>query len=320
MSKVVVTGGAGFIGSHLARRLADIDYSVIVYDDLSNASGLKNLPKTVKIVKGDVLDYDKLKSVIKGADVVFHLACKALPMSFTKPKEVFKVNDEGTYVVCRACYSSGVNKLIYASSSEVYGTAKYVPMDEEHPLVPTTVYGASKASGEMYVQAFYHQYQLPSVIIRPFNSYGPYMRQDGYAAVIPRFVSRVVKGLSPIIFGDGNQTRDFTYVDDIVDGIALAASEKTLSGTAINLAISEEVSVNKIARLVIKTCNDILGRKLDLEPRHQKPREGDVRRHHADISKAREILNFKPRIHIDEGIVKFVTWYINNMRRSKFRQ
>jgi len=320
MSKVIVTGGAGFIGSHLARRLADADYSVIVYDDLSNASGLRNLPNTVKIVKGDILDYDKLKSVIKDADVVFHLACKALPMSFTKPKEVFKVNDEGTYVVCRACYSSDINKLVYVSSSEVYGTAKYVPMNEGHPLVPTTVYGASKASGEMYVQAFYHQYQLPSVIIRPFNSYGPYMRQDGYAAVIPRFVSRIVKGLPPIIFGDGNQTRDFTYVEDIVNGIVLAASEKTFSGTAINLAVGEEVSVNKIARLVIKTCNDILGRKLDLDPRHQKPREGDVRRHLADIYKARKILNFKPRIRIDEGIFRFVTWYIKNMRRSKFMQ
>ncbi len=310
MSRVVVTGGAGFIGSHLSRRLSELGHNVVVYDDLSNASGLKNLPTNVKLVKGDLLNFTKLKSVTRNAELVFHLAVKALPMSFTRPDSVFVTNDEGTYMICRACNSNKVKKLVYISSSEVYGTAKYVPMDENHPLIPMTIYAASKVAGEMYVRAFQNQYNLSTVIVRPFNTYGPYMRKDWYAAVIPKFVAKVIKNSPPIIFGDGKQTRDFTYVDDIVEGIVLAADNDNIVGETINIARGEEVSINAIANIVIKICAEILGRKFDLHPIHKPPRIGDVRRHHADISKSKKVLGFIPKTNITHGIAKFVEWYI----------
>jgi UDP-glucose 4-epimerase len=320
MHRVVVTGGAGFIGSHLARKLSELGYNVVVYDDLSNASGLKNLPPNVKLVKGDVLDFNKLKSVIKGSDIVFHLAVKALPMSFTRPNVVFATNDEGTYNVCRVCNSNKVKKLVYVSSSEVYGTAKYVPMDEDHSLIPTTVYAASKASGEMYVRAFNNQYGLPAIILRPFNTYGPFMRNDWYASVIPKFISRVLKGLAPVIYGDGDQTRDFTYVEDIVDGMIRAADIDDIIGETLNLARSEEVSVNKIAQLVVETCGKLLGRKFDLEPIHERPRIGDVRRHHADITKARKLLEFNPKVDLTAGLKRYTTWYVTSKQHKTLTQ
>ncbi|MEW6605773.1 MAG: NAD-dependent epimerase/dehydratase family protein [Thermoproteota archaeon] len=319
MTKIVVTGGAGFIGSHLSRRLSELGHSVVVYDDFSNPTGVSNLTKNIKIVKGDILDYDKLRRAIKGAEVVFHLAVKALPMSFTKPREVVRVNDEGSYLACKACHSNNVQKMIYVSSSEVYGTAKYFPMNEEHPLLPTTIYAASKAAGEMYAQSFYRQNNLPVVIVRPFNSYGPYMRQDGYAAVIPRFVSRSLTGLPPIIFGDGKQTRDFTYVDDTVDGMVLALEKDVPFGLPINLARGIEVSVNDMAWRIIKTCNEILDRKNELYPIHEEPRQADVRRHLADVSLAQKHLGFRPKVNVEEGIIKYIKWHISRYSSKALR-
>ncbi len=316
MSKVVVTGGAGFIGSHLARKLSELGHNVVVYDNLSNASGLRNLPSTVKLVKGDVLDFSKLKSLTKGADIVFHLAVKALPMSFTRPNSVFVTNDVGTYTVCRACNSNKINKLVYISSSEVYGTAKYVPMNEKHPLTPRTIYAASKASGEMYVKAYQNQCNLSVVIVRPFNTYGSYMRNDWYASVIPKFVSRVMKGLPPIIYGDGNQTRDFTHVDDIVDGITLSAIKDEALGETINIARSEEISIKRIAELVIQICSKFLERKLNLDPKYSASRIGDVRRHHADISKAKKLLGFEPKVDIVQGLTSFIEWYLQTHHKQ----
>lgn len=316
MPKIVVTGGAGFIGSHLSRRLAELGHNVIVYDDLSNASGLKNLPPKVKLVKGDVLNFSRLKSVTKKAEIVFHLAVKALPMSFTRPDSVFVTNDEGTYMVCRACNTNKVKKLVYVSSSEVYGTAKYVPMDENHPLIPTTIYAASKAAGEMYVRAFHNQHGLPTIILRPFNTYGPFMRKDWYASVIPKFVSRALKGLPPIIYGDGEQTRDFTYVGDIVEGMVQALDNDKAVDETINIARSKEASVNQIARLATEACGELLGRKLELEPVHEAPRTGDVRRHHADITKARNLLGFEPRVDLHLGLKQYVRWFVSSSRKK----
>src|SRR5215467_13310008 len=219
--KAVVTGGAGFIGSHLSKLLTKNNYDVIVYDDLSNGSGRTNLPKNISLVRGNILNPDKMKSVCKNCDVVFHMAVKPLIMSFDKPEEVVRVNDYGTYLVAKMCTDLEC-KMIHVSSSEAYGTALSLPMKEDHPLLPHTIYAGSKAASELYVRGFHKTEGLEMVIVRPFNSYGEYMRDDTYAAAIPNFFNRISRGLPPIIHGTGKQTRDFTYVGDSCTGIMLA--------------------------------------------------------------------------------------------------
>jgi len=181
---VVVTGGAGFIGSRLVRLLKSKGFNVIVYDDFSNGSGKNNLPSSIPLIKGSVLNYDKMKSSFRKSVMVFNLAVLPLPMSFVDPDRIVRVNDFGTYLVSKVCTELKI-KLIHVSSSEAYGTARYTTMKEDHPLLPTTIYAASKASAEAYVRAFGQSNNLKYVIVRPFNSYGEFMREDSYAAAIP---------------------------------------------------------------------------------------------------------------------------------------
>jgi len=245
--KAVVTGGAGFIGSNLCRTLSENNYDVIAYDDLSNGSGLKNMSSNIKLVKGDILNIQKFKNICKKVDVVFNLAVKPLPMSFDKPDVVAQVNDFGTYLVAKVCTDVKC-KLIHVSSSEAYGSAVSIPMKENHPLFPSTIYAASKAASESYVRGFEKTNGLKMTIIRPFNCYGPFMRDDVYAAAIPKFYNRISKGRSPIISGDGNQTRDLTYVSDIAMGIMLADQESNALGNTFNIGQGKETSIKKFSK------------------------------------------------------------------------
>lgn len=310
----MVTGGAGFIGSHLTERLLKMGNEVIVLDNFSvgNNNNFADIlgHSTFKVVNGDVRNTRIVYSLVKKVDYVFHLAVECLSLSLERPKIVHEVNDTGTLNVCMACLKNKPKGLIYVSSSEAYGTAQYVPMDENHPLYPTTPYGASKAAGELYVRSFYYTWNIPVVIVRPFNTYGPRSRTDHYCAAIPNFVNRVLKGEPPIIFGDGNQTRDFTYVSDTVDGIIKAAQCDELVGDVVNIARGEEVSIKRIAKIVL----DLTGMKDRIKPIFEKERPGDVRRHWADISKARKLLNFKPKVSIEEGIKRYIEWRKNNQQ------
>jgi len=305
--KAVVTGGAGFIGSHLCRKLLDNRYNVTVYDDLSNGSGLEYLPKKIRFVKGDIVDSKKFQNVCKKADVVFHLAVKPLPMSFTKPEEVIRVNDYGTYLVAKICTRLNC-KLVHVSSSEVYGEAITVAMKENHPLLPTTIYAGSKAAAELYVRGFEKTEGLKMVIVRPFNSYGEYMRNDTYAAALPNFYNRIRKNLAPIIHGTGNQTRDFTYVEDTAEGIMLADQTKKAIGETINIGQGKEVKIKTIAFLTLKKYEKISGKKTKRMLMYQKARKGDIMRHKANISRARKILGYKPKIDLEEGITRYLKW------------
>jgi len=307
----VVTGGAGFIGSTLVQMLLQNDYEVTVYDDFSNGSGRKNLPRDVKIVRASILNSRKFRDVCKKTDVVFHLAVKPLMMSFDKPEEVVKVNDYGTYLVAKTCTELKC-KLIHVSSSEAYGSAISLPMKEEHPLLPHTIYAGSKAASELYVRGFQKSEGLKMVIVRPFNSYGEYMRDDTYAAAIPNFYKRISKGLSPIVHGTGRQTRDFTYVGDTANGIMLADQNEDAVGDTFNIAQGREVRIRDIAKVMIKKFKEITGKdvRLDLEFTHK--RKGDVMRHLADISHAKKVLGYKPIITFQEGIVKYIEWRIAN--------
>lgn len=308
--KALVTGGAGFIGSHLTKKLSNNGYSVIVYDDFSNGSGKNNLPKNIKIVKGDILDGKKFRNICRKVDVVFHLAVKPLTMSFDKPEEVVKVNDYGTYLIAKICTNLKC-KLIHVSSSEVYGDAMTMSMKENHQLLPTTIYAGSKAAAELYVRGFEKTEGLKMVIVRPFNAYGEYMRSDTYSAALPNFFNRVAKNLPPIIHGTGKQTRDFTYVDDTTEGIMLADKTKKAIGETINIAQGKEITIEKMASLTIKKYQELTGKKRDLKFSYIKQRKGDVMRHRADISHARKILGYKPKIDFEEGITRYIKWMLN---------
>jgi len=308
--KALVTGGVGFIGSHLCNQLQENGYDVISYDDFSNASGKKNLSKYIQSVKGSILNAQKFKSICKKVDVVFNLAVKPLPMSFDKPDVVVQVNDYGTYLVAKVCTELKC-KLIHISSSEAYGSALTVPMKENHPLLPSTIYAGSKASSEMYVRGFYETNGLKMVIVRPFNCYGPFMREDHYAAAIPKFYHRILNRKSPIISGTGNQTRDLTYVKDTVNGIMLADKTSKAIGDTFNIGQGKETSVKNMAKTMLKKYSEFTDTSLVNKLIYQKDRKGDVKRHLADISHARKILGYKPRINLEEGIEKYILWKIS---------
>ncbi len=306
----LVTGGAGFIGSHLAKKLSANKYNVIAYDDLSNGSGKGNLKKDIKFIKGNIFDHKKLQSVCKKADVVFHLAVKPLTMSFVDPEEVVKINDYGTYVVAKICTELKC-KMIHISSSEVYGSALTISMKENHPLLPTTIYAGSKAAAELYVRGFEQSHGLKMCIIRPFNNYGEFMRDDTYAAALPKFYNKISNGKNPIIYGSGKQTRDFTYVEDICEGIFLADQNKNAIGDTFNIGQGKEFQIYEILKMVMKKYQDFTGKKIKKRILYQKERPGDVRRHRANISHARKVLGYKPKISLEEGITRYLKWKLN---------
>jgi UDP-glucose 4-epimerase len=282
---------------------------VTVIDNLSSGK-LENIQshlerKTINFIQADITDVEQMKKIVRDKQIVFHLAVQCLRLSLSNPYIVHDVNATGSLNLLQAAYEAGIERFVYVSSSEVYGTAKTVPMTENHPLEPTTPYGASKLAGEAYARSYYLSFGLPVVVVRPFNTYGPREHLEGaYGEVIPRFVLRVMNSLSPIIFGDGQQTRDFTNVKDIVRGIVSACECEALIGETVNIAFGREVTINEVAQNVLK----LLGQDNKLSPQYMDPRPGDVRRHYADISKAREFLNFQPQIGIEDGIQHYIDW------------
>jgi len=307
--RCVVTGGAGFVGSHVVDRLVAMGNEVTIVDDLSTgtpdniAAHLAN-PR-VRVIQGDVRDLDTMVEATRGAHVVLHMAVACVRASINDPRRVHDVNATGTLVACQASLENGVGRFVYVSSTEVYGGARYVPVDEEHPLHPTNVYGASKAAGEMYALSTYRTHGLPACVVRFFNVYGPREHCEGIPAeVIPRFVLRVLAGLPPVIFGSGEQTRDYTWVDDTVAGLIAAASCDALVGDIVHLGRGREVSVRELASLVLSR----LGRQ-DLEPIFLPDgRPGDVPRLRANVNKARDLFGFDPHVDIEEGLDRYIAW------------
>jgi UDP-glucose 4-epimerase len=299
MKRVVVTGGAGFIGSHLADELVRQGYQVVILDDLSTGKP-ENIAQlltreNLEFVQGSVTDLPLLQKLFHSVDHVFHLAAiPSVARSIGDPRVSHEANITGTLNVLLAARDNGVRKVIYASSSSVYGDTIILPKREDMLPNPQSPYAVSKLAGEYYCQVFQGIYGLPTVCLRYFNIYGSRQDPDSeYAAVIPRFIKRASAGSPPIIFGDGEQTRDFTFIQDAVDANILAA-ESNATGV-FNVGRSKSITINQLARLVVKLMGN------DIEPIYEGPRPGDIRHSLADISRARAF-GYQPKWSLGEGL------------------
>jgi UDP-glucose 4-epimerase len=304
---VLVTGGAGFIGSNLVHALAAAGETVRVLDDFSTgrAENLAGVGGRVEVMEGDVRDQDRVRRAVAGVEVVYHLA--ALPSvarSVADPRASHSVNADGTLNLLLAARDAGVRRLVYASSSSVYGDTPVLPKHEAMPVSPRSPYAAAKLAGEAYCRALACVYPLETVSLRFFNVFGP--RQDPqsqYAAVVPLFITRMLAGLPAEITGDGGQTRDFTYVANVVEACRLAAAAgPEASGEAMNVGCNDRISVLELARIV----GELTGASID--PVFVPRRPGDVRDSQADISKAARLIGYRPRVSVREGLAATVDW------------
>lgn len=259
----------------------------------------------VTLLEEDVRNIGAFATVLREAGTVYHLACLGVRHSVHSPLENHDVNALGTLRLLDASRAVGVPKFVYVSSSEVYGTARWVPMTEDHPTFPCTVYGGAKLAGEAYTRAFNRTYGFPTVVVRPFNTYGPRSHHEGDSGeVIPKFLLRCLAGKPMVIFGDGTQTRDFTYVSDSARGIILAGTTAAAVGRTINLGSGVELSINELAKAVAE-----IAARPDAEIVHDQPRPGDVLRLYADMSQARSLMGYQVRIPLAEGLAQLLAWY-----------
>jgi len=308
---ILITGGAGFIGSHLCERYVNDGETVLCLDNFINGSlyNIRHLLsfRNFKLINGSILDLDLMEKLVSKSEVIFHLAAQIhVDRSIVEPQLTYRTNVLGTLNVLELGRRYDVENIIHASTSEVYGSAQYAPMDEKHPLDAPHPYGASKIAADRMCFAYYKTYGLPVKIIRPFNIYGPRQKDSGYGGAISIFIKRVLAGLPPLIYGDGNQTRDYTYIDDVVEAYdKILKSKKNFNGEPINLGTGKETRIIDIANLVIK----LAGVNRNIKPVHIDPRPGEVRMLVADISKAKEYLGYAPQYTIERGLKKLIDWY-----------
>ena len=304
--KIVVTGGAGFIGSNLVRYLS-ADNQVITLDDLSTGN-MKNIMDLVdddktEFIKGSITDLELLQKTFKNVDYIFHeAAIPSVPRSIKDPVTTSNVSINGTLNVLLAARDCNVKKVIYASSSSVYGDTPTLPKTEEMTPNPLSPYAVGKLTGEYYCLVFTKIFHLPTVVLRYFNVYGP--RQDPvseYAAVIPKFITNVFKDTSPVIYGDGLQTRDFTFVDDVIK-INILAAESDITGI-FNVAGGKQISINELAKTIMTLCNK------NLEIEYKEARPGDIKHSLAGISKAKEKFGYSPKFDIKNGLKETIKWF-----------
>jgi len=317
--KILVTGGAGFIGSHLVDDIIEKKpASIVVVDNffLGKEENLKEAKKkflNLRVYWQDASQFQAMEKIIRKEriDVVFNLATKALGYSFVDPDDAFMVNTNIASVLLRLLHQKFYKTLIHLSSSEAYGTAKFIPITESHPLDPKTLYAAGKAAADLMVNSYFHTYKLDVAIVRPFNNYGPRQNEGSYAAIIPLTIKRILLGEPPVLEGDGKQTRDFIYVKDTTSAtIKIYENEKT-RGKTINIASGRETSVKDIINSIINTLS--YRGKIVRKP----PRPADVRRHLADVTLARKLIGFEPNIEFEEGLKLTVDWYKNNLKGGK---
>ena len=310
---VLVTGGAGFIGSWIVDKTAFHEAEKIVVVDnlfsgrMENLVDAKNkIGSRLKIYRKDADDYNTLKEIFRKEgeiDVVFNLAVKPLFVSFVDPMSVFQTPTKIALNLSEIQRAGLFKTLIHFSSSEAYGSAEYVPMDEKHPLRPTTPYGAGKAAADHLVMSYHKSYGNDVTIIRPFNNFGPRQNEKTYAGVVPTTILKILNGEPPVILGNGNQTRDFIYVEDTAEAATRVYETKAARGKILNMGQCKETSINNLVRMIMK--------KMGCKTRiiYDKPRVGDIQRHCADISLAKKLIGFSPKTSLEQGLQKTVTWY-----------
>jgi UDP-glucose 4-epimerase len=304
--RVLVTGGAGFIGSNLVRTLLERGDEVRVLDNFStgNRRNLEDIADDVEVVEGELRSYERVHNATRGVELVFHQgALPSVPRSVQDPLTTSAVNVEGTLNVLLAARDEGVRRVVFASSSSVYGNSPTYPLVESQPADPISPYAVAKLAGERYCVSFSRVYTLETVVLRYFNVFGP--RQDPtsqYAAVVPRFIAAIGSGEPVPVYGDGEQSRDFTFVDNVVAANLLAAEAAAAVGSIVNVATGTQASVNELA----ETIGELVGRPVEKE--YLPPRTGDIRDSWADVGAARRLLGYEPHVDLREGLRLAIEW------------
>jgi len=311
--KILITGGAGFIGSHLCDKYAKEGHTVLCLDNFlsGNLTNVRHLLdyRNFKLIKGDICDFALLERIMRDVEVVFHLAAQIhVDRSYIEPRLTYEVNVMGTQNILEIARLYDAKKVIYASTSEVYGSAQYVPIDEEHPLNAPHPYGASKIAADRMCYAYIQTYGMDISILRFFNVFGPRQRDIGYGGVISIFTRRILSNVPPIIYGDGRQTRDYTYIEDAMRAYDLVLNHKEPINEPVNFGSGREETILDLANKLIEYC----GKKGEIKPVHVKLRIGEVKRLIANATKAKKLLGWEPKYDLDKGLQEFVRWYRNN--------
>ena len=312
MGLSLITGGAGFIGSNMVRFLLEKGQKVRVLDNFETGrrENLAEVTGRIELIEGDIRDMDTVRRAAAGAEVVYHLAALgSVPRSVKDPATSHDVNVNGIVNMLIAARDAKARRFIFSSSSSVYGQSKVLPQHEGLPLAPISPYGATKAAGEIYCRTFYETYGLQTISLRYYNVFGP--RQDPtsqYAAAIPLFVSALLRDKAPTIFDDGQQSRGFTYIDDVTEANWLAANAKETHGEAVNISTKNAVTVNTVVNVIRK----LMGKE-NIKPVYAPPRPGDIKHSLADITRAKEVIGYEPFISFEEGITKAIDWYRENL-------
>jgi UDP-glucose 4-epimerase len=308
-SEILVTGGAGFIGSHIVDRLLDEELKVRVLDNLSTGEK-KNLAqhknkKSFQFIEGDIRNFDLVKKAVEGVDAVIHeAALVSVTRSIENPLLSNEINVTGTVNLLKACTDAHVKRFVLASSCAVYGDTKTLPNHENLAPKPLAPYAADKLAAENYAKVFHEVYGLETVSLRYFNVYGPRQKYGPYSGVISIFINRLLKNEPPIICGDGKQTRDFINIKDVVKANMLALSKQKAAGEVFNISTGETTTINKLAETIQKIMD-----KTDLKPVHAEPRPGDIKHSYGDINKAKRNLEYTPKVQLEEGLSELVEWY-----------
>jgi UDP-glucose 4-epimerase len=311
MERFLVTGGAGFIGSNICKKLISQDCFVRVVDNLltGKKSNLADIIDKIEFIQADMGDGQVARSAMKDIDVVLHQgALPSVPRSVDDPAATHKHCVDATFTLLLAARDAGIKRFVYASSSSAYGDTPTLPKVETMLPQPLSPYAVGKLVGEYYCSVFYKVFGLETISLRYFNVFGPHQDPTSqYAAAIPAFVAAILKDEPPTVYGDGLQSRDFTYVDNVVDANLLAARVKYTAGEAINIACGQAVTVNETIAII----NELLGK--DIKPKYEPPRAGDVKHSLADIKLAKKIIGFKPKVQFKPGLQKAINWYRENL-------
>lgn len=307
---ILITGGAGFIGSHMCERLLCQGETIFCLDNFENGD-LRNIyslitNKNFKLINGDIRDSKVLEKTAPDINTVIHLAAQIhVDRSIIEPKLTYNVNVLGTLNVLEYARRYDIERIIHTSTSEVYGSARKIPMNEDHPLCAPHPYGASKIAADRLCYAYIQTYGMNICIVRPFNTFGPKQKDHGYGGAISIFTKRALSAQPPIIYGDGNQTRDYMYINDLVEAYDMILKNNKALKEVINFGTGKDVKIIDLANKVIKCCN---GRR-KIKPVHVEPRPGEIAQMRADFSKAKKLLGWEPKYTLERGLREFVEWY-----------